>query len=285
MRRADFAKLLKKDFQEIEDVLADGIFAAYLLGFDESNTEVQGKIKNYTNNSYDNYVDSIDSLNFAERETKKGRKKDDKLVEQIGSKKLNLQLRFDVPPTEAIDYFKRKQVVTKKEFNKLDREAKAASFTVQGIYKEDVLTAFQKEISDALESGQTQKFVVDRFKKILDGAGHKMLGDFHLESVTRKTMRTAYFTGLNKLANRGKTSLLTAILENTKQQLIIRNIILWKEKNLDLNLHSKELREKRLDWATETLNLKNKCNSFIELSIEQLRLILERLMQNKNFTY
>lgn len=120
---------------------------------------------------------------------------DDKLVERIGDEKLHLDLRFDVPPQEAIDYFKRKKVLKKKDFEKLEREAKAASFTVGGIYKEDILEAFKTEISDALESGQTQKTVIKKFKAILDGAGHKMLGDFHLENIARSNMMMAYGVG------------------------------------------------------------------------------------------
>lgn len=168
---------MKDDFQIIENTLADGIFAAYLLGFDATTLENRAK---------------IEAANFAEGDDEK---KDDKLVEQIGSDDLYLQLRFDVPPREAIDYFERKRVVTKKQFNKLSREAKAAAFTVAGIYEKDVLNAFKTEISNALETGQTQKFVIDKFKKILGDGGHKMLGDYHLESIFRTNMQMAYGVG------------------------------------------------------------------------------------------
>ncbi len=194
LRIADFDRLLKTDFQQIENILADGILAAYLLGFDVSQTEVQASIKSAKtpqNSSFIQYLNISIISTFADGD-------DEKPVKQIGDDDLNLQLRFDVSPKEAIDYFRRKRVVTKKEFNKLEREAKAASFTVQGIYRSDVLEAFKTEISNALDSGQTQKFVVDRFKKILDGAGHKMLGDFHLESIFRTNMQMAYGVGRRK---------------------------------------------------------------------------------------
>ncbi len=111
---------------------------------------------------------------------------------------MNAQLRFDVKPSEAIDYFRRKRIVTKKTFDKLEREAKSAAFTVSGVYREDILHAFKSEITDALESGQTQKYVVKQFKEILAGAGHRELGDFHLETVVRSNMQTAYGVGRRK---------------------------------------------------------------------------------------
>ena len=263
MRTADFERLLKGDFQIIENILSDGILAAYLLGFDITNEENQAKI-----------VDAwLNQINLAEGDDeKKG-----KPVKKIGTKKLGLELRFDVPPKEAIDYFKRKNVVTKEEFNKLSREAKAAAFTIQGIYENDVLEGFKNEIINALESGQSQKFVVDKFKKILDGGGHKMLGDFHLETILREAMRTAHAKGCSDLTENNETSLLKAIAENAKRQLIVRCIILWKQRNLGLTSSPEKLRKRRLEWATKVLNLKNKLRTFNELNIQQLQYIAKDL--------
>lgn len=151
--------------------------ASYLLGYDATFTENQIKINN--------------RIEFAEGDEDT----DENLVDEIGIDDLNIQLRFDVPPTEAIDYFRRKKILTKKQFEKLSREAKAGAFTVSEIYKQDILEAFHNEIADALETGQTQKFVTDKFKRILSGAGHKMLGDFHLENVFRTNMQMAYGVG------------------------------------------------------------------------------------------
>ncbi len=61
-----------------------------------------------------------------------------------------------------------------------------------------MLNGFKSEITDALESGQTQKFITKQFKDILDGAGHPELGDWHLESVVRSNMMTAYGVGHRK---------------------------------------------------------------------------------------
>lgn len=105
---------------------------------------------------------------------------------------------FNVPPREAIEHFKAKKIVRKKEFNKLSREAKSASFSVSRVYKEDVLKGFKQELHDALDQGRTQAQTIKRFHEILSGAGHKQLGDFHLETVFRTNMQTSYGVGRRK---------------------------------------------------------------------------------------
>lgn len=174
---------MSEDFQSIVNNLGNGILAAYLLGYDEARTENQAKLK------LANFSETYAYISFANGE---------KSAQRVGNDKAYLDLRFDVPPVEAIDYFKRKKVVTKTEFEKLDRQAKSAAFTVGGIYQQDILEAFKQEITNALETGQTQKYVINQFKEILDGAGHKELGDFHLETIVRSNMMTAYGVGRRK---------------------------------------------------------------------------------------
>lgn len=120
---------------------------------------------------------------------------EDNLAEGIGPKDLRIELRFDVPPAEAIDYFKRKKILTPEKFFKLKREARSGAFSISEVYDEDVLRGFHQEITKALENGTPQRTVVDRFKQILNGAGHEMLGDFHLESIFRTNMQVAYGVG------------------------------------------------------------------------------------------
>ncbi|HKO43342.1 MAG TPA: phage minor head protein [Pyrinomonadaceae bacterium] len=106
-----------------------------------------------------------------------------------------IALNFNVPPKDAIEYFKKKKIVPKKQFNKLSREAKSASFSVSRVYKEDVLKGFKQELHDALDQGRTQQQTIKRFHEILSGAGHKQLGSFHLETVFRTNMQTSYGVG------------------------------------------------------------------------------------------
>jgi len=106
-----------------------------------------------------------------------------------------VEFNFGQKPDEAIKYFKSKKILTKKSFDKLEADAKSAAFTVSGVYKKQVLTAFKKEISSALLKGTPQKETIKKFKSILAGAGHKQLGDFHLETVFRTNMEMAYGVG------------------------------------------------------------------------------------------
>jgi SPP1 gp7 family putative phage head morphogenesis protein len=106
-----------------------------------------------------------------------------------------LKLRFDVPPKEAIEYFKAKKILSSKDFQALEAEARSAAFTVGSIYKDDILQAFKDEIENALTNGASQQTVIKRFKSILSGAGHRELGDFHLETVFRTNMQMAYGVG------------------------------------------------------------------------------------------
>jgi hypothetical protein len=95
--------------------------------------------------------------------------------------------KFDVAPTKAIEYFRRKKVVTRKEFDDLRDEARASAFTVGGIYRDDVLEGFKTEIARALEEGTPQRETIKRFREILDGASQAQLGAFHLETIFDKT--------------------------------------------------------------------------------------------------
>lgn len=164
-----------------------GILASYLLALDNIREENAVKIKS----KKAEFADGDERLKIT---TWLPNGKDGEAT-SIEFPKLNQKLRFDVKPEEAIDYFQRKQIVTKKEFNKLSREAKAGAFYVAGVYKQDVLNAFHQEITDALESGQSRQKTIKGFKEILDGAGHKELGNFHLETVMRANMQTAYGVG------------------------------------------------------------------------------------------
>jgi SPP1 gp7 family putative phage head morphogenesis protein len=106
-----------------------------------------------------------------------------------------IDVNFDVPPAEAIAYFRSKRIVTRKQFDALFDEARAAAFTVGGLYREDVLRAFKEEIAKALEMGTPQREVIKGFRSILTGAGQEQLGEFHLEVVARTNIQVAYGVG------------------------------------------------------------------------------------------
>jgi len=191
----DFEDLLAADFQSFDNLLAEATFASYLLGFDTAAEECAATIAG--------------SVKFAEGDKKKTltrrrkirvvdykpNEKPETAAEITDGKSAPFGLRFDVPPAEAIDYFKRKKVLPAKDFYKLGREARAGAFTISNVYKDDVTAALQQELIDALEQGRTQQDVIKRFNAILDGAGHERLGDAHLETVFRTATQMAYGVG------------------------------------------------------------------------------------------
>lgn len=172
----EIEQLLSNEFQSLDNLLSETAFAGYLLGYDTSREECRDIIRN------DNRI------TFAEGDDEKDR------AERVGGK-LAFDLRFDVPPSEAIDYFKRKQILPADEFYRLEAEARSGAFAIGKVYRTDVTAALQKELVDALEQGRTQRDVIERLKAILKGAGHQMLGDAHLETVFRTATQMAYGVG------------------------------------------------------------------------------------------
>ena len=153
-------------FRPLIDLLSDSLLASCLLGVDHGQQNIE--------------VEQLRSAVFGRRSIQ--------FQDPIST-------AFNVPPKEAIDYFKAKKIVRKGAFNKLSREAKSGAFTVGGAYKEDVLRGFKDELRAALERGRTQAQTIQRFQDILAGAGHRQLGEFHLETVFRTNMQTAYGVG------------------------------------------------------------------------------------------
>ncbi|MEQ1644562.1 MAG: phage minor head protein [Pyrinomonadaceae bacterium] len=170
--------MLATDLQLFDNLLSTSALASYLLAYDTANEEHLALLR------------TRGLAQFAEDD-------DDKdSAGHVGEKgKLSVDMRFDVPPQEAIDFFKRKKLLPPEEFRKLEAEAKAGAFSVANVYKMDVIEAFRDELVDTMESGRTTKQTIDRLRGILDGAGHKMLGNNHLETVVRTTMQLAYGVG------------------------------------------------------------------------------------------
>ncbi|HEY6330239.1 MAG TPA: DUF935 family protein, partial [Blastocatellia bacterium] len=118
---------------EIGGVLGDSTLAAYLLGVDQIGWENRAALGGK-------------GVQFAEAQSVFSDK--DHLPEEGDS----IQFEFDQPPKEAIDYFKRKKIVTRKMFDQLADDARSGSFTVSGVYKKQTIEAFKGAITDALEN-------------------------------------------------------------------------------------------------------------------------------------
>ncbi len=155
------------------EALGDGLLAAYLLAVAHTRTMV---------------------IEFAEGDVESD-KEDDAAKTPLMTAG-SVKLRFNIPPAEAINYFKQKQVVTRKVFDSLADDARSSAFTVSGIYRQDVLDGFKGEIVKSLEEGTPQSKVIKRFKGIMSGAyKSKQLGNYHLETIFRVNTGLAYGTG------------------------------------------------------------------------------------------
>ena len=163
-------------FKPLTDLLSNALLASCLLGREQVSSLVSG----------------VASSQFAEDDDPPKRKNSKR---ETRNPKPTIEPRFDLPPEDAIEYFNQKKIVRKKEFNQLSREAQQGAFTVSGVYKEDVLRGFRDEIDTALREGATQQKTIKRFRDILGGASHRQLGEFHLETVFRTNMQTAYGVG------------------------------------------------------------------------------------------
>ena len=195
----DLDNILSTDLQLFDNLLSTSALASYLLAYDTANEEHLALMR------------TRGLAQFAEDD-------DDKdSAGHVGEKgKLSIDMRFDVPPQEAIDFFKRKKLLSPEEFRRLEAEAKAGAFSVANVYKMDVIEAFRDELVDAMESGRTTKQTIDRLRSILDGAGHKMLGNNHLETVVRTTMQLAYGVGRRLAQDEVKDLSLIHISEPTR---------------------------------------------------------------------
>lgn len=171
--RIDLNNLLSAEFQQLDNLLSEAAFASYLLAYDATQSECSAMLG----------IGTI--VQFAEGDDKKKRKQ--KIPDR--------DPHFEVPPQEAIDFFKRKKVLPPDEFYRLEAEARAGAFTISHVYKTDIIEAFRNEIVTALEAGSPVKNVTDRLRSILDGAGHKMLSTHHLEIVVRTMMHAAFGVG------------------------------------------------------------------------------------------
>lgn len=189
---------LSIEFQRLSNRLSAGVFASYLLGYDFAREECLSIRK---------------KVDFAEGDDKKKNPKKPAKVPKwrVENYKPNEKLevsseitdgtnvfagmRFDVPPAEAIAFFKRKKVLSASDFYRLDGEAKQGAFAIANVYQTDVTAALQNELVDALSTGRTQDQVIKNLKAILAGAGHKELSTHHLETVFRTATQMAYGVG------------------------------------------------------------------------------------------
>jgi uncharacterized protein with gpF-like domain len=78
---------------------------------------------------------------------------------------------FSLPFDEAIDYFKKKNIVSSDFFALMSDAMKQRAFTVAGLAREDMLADIHGAILDALEKGTTLEIFKKNFGNIMSRAG------------------------------------------------------------------------------------------------------------------
>lgn len=130
-------------------------------------------------------------------------------VESSLKRKLDFAV-YDVTPTKALEQFKKKIPMTKKEFGGLVSKEKAKAFTVAGIIEKDLLRSVQTLLFRAIEQGWT----IYQFERALEANNVKYTGTvydtektgqpispIHAETIIRTNFAEVYSSGRNSLFN------------------------------------------------------------------------------------
>ena len=101
----------------------------------------------------------------------------------------------NMPFTEALDFFKKKKILTPGRFKNLTDSAKRRAFTVGGLYKKQMLEKTQNILHEAIGEGLTVK----EFKEFFDNKsplyGATKQGAAHLETVFQNAVFGAFNEG------------------------------------------------------------------------------------------
>jgi len=112
---------------------------------------------------------------------------------------------FDLPPKEAISYFRQKKLMTAKEFGQLEDSYKARGFKVAGLHQHYTLHRVHSLLSEAIETGSTRQEFMKRMNAQWDKWGLTRLGRHHLETIFDTNVLQAYAAGRYKQMTRPGT--------------------------------------------------------------------------------
>lgn len=123
----------------------------------------------------------------------------------------DLRLAFDMPPADAVAYFRAKGYAVSDNWWEIWQRAHARAFTVAKAMRMDVLEAIRTEVDSALANGTTAKQFVDSLAPKLQklgwwgkqtwvdsagGAQQVQLGSaYRLRNIYRNNLQTAYMAG------------------------------------------------------------------------------------------
>ena len=103
-----------------------------------------------------------------------------------------------LPFEEAIEFFKDKLPLTKKQFASLAKEAKVKAFMLAGEQNLQLIERVKKRLEKALAEGTTFRDFKKEVGTLFDNLGITPINTYHLETVFRTNVQTAYQVGRYK---------------------------------------------------------------------------------------
>lgn len=100
-----------------------------------------------------------------------------------------------LPFEEAIEYFADLLAITPDEYAALSKAAQAQAFTVSRVTGMDVIMDMHKAIEKAIAEGETLAMFQGRMKDIMAARGWEGLTPWHLDTIFRNNVQTAYNVG------------------------------------------------------------------------------------------
>lgn len=100
-----------------------------------------------------------------------------------------------IPFGDAVKAFMSKNVVSRRQFDRLAADAKKRAFTVAGLAKTEMLKTAHAELGKALEAGSDLRTFSKALNERFDSAGWTRLNPSHVETVFRTNVMGAYGDG------------------------------------------------------------------------------------------
>lgn len=96
---------------------------------------------------------------------------------------------------KAVDFMKKRKVLTKSQYMALANEEKAKSFMVSGYEALTVLQTFSDKLTEAVEQGKTGRQFLEEMNSFLENGGYDLVNPWRAETIFRTNVQTAYNAG------------------------------------------------------------------------------------------
>ena len=113
-------------------------------------------------------------------------------------KKTALTSWTGLPPKDAIEFFKRKKIVSAKEFKALEDSAKAKAFSIAATHQRYVVMEAHQLLSDAIESGESIGQTRRAMRELFRSVGVSNDSNHYINNVFRTNIQASYSEGRYK---------------------------------------------------------------------------------------